>query len=512
MLSNLAFVVIYLIYTIQLVYPQTTVSPIQTSNPTNTLPTAAFTSNTISNAISNAIPSAISSATPSAIPSANPKSTSSVSTNGNKVIVVYYSYWKRSFLAENNLPWTKITHVNFAFAIVDAQFNPVLDAQTRIVLSALVTYAHVAKVKVLLSVGGWTGSQYFSTLASNAASRATFINATVSIINQLNLDGVDIDWEYPGRQGMICNAVNQKDDANNFLTLLTELRAALGNDKLLTLAVSTSPFNGPNGTISDVSPFAKLVDWVNIMAYDVSVSDGNTESWVQLTGPNAPFDIPDSTTNRASFKSSISNWMNAGMPSSKIVMGVEFMGRAQTALEPMSTSQYVKRDPVVPEGDQSDQMSTDSCPGANSSYSGIWTWGNLRQQGLLSCTLEGSSSWKRNFDNITQTPWLYNSDTNIYISYDDPKSLYVKATYTKQQGLRGMAVWEISDDNGQELLNTIQVLNKNIASPTNDCSTLSGPAIAGITLGLATLLSIATFIYYWYKNKTAAVIGPANGK
>ncbi|CAG8791629.1 2403_t:CDS:2, partial [Dentiscutata erythropus] len=315
-----------------LVYSQTTVSSTQTSNPTNTAPIKAFTSNTISSAVSSAIPTPLS-----------PISTDS--NNSNKVIAVYYAYWKRSFLAENNLPWTKITHVNFAFAIVDNQFNPVLDAQTKIVLTSLVTYAHVAKVKVLLSVGGWTGSQYFSTLASTTESRNNFINATVTMINQFNLDGVDIDWEYPGKQGMICNVVNQKDDANNFLTLLTEMRSALGNDKLLTLAVSTSPFDGPNGTISDVSPFAKLVDWVNIMAYDVSVSNGNNERWVQFTGPNAPFDIPATTTNRVSFKSSISNWMNAGMPSSKIVMGVEFMGRAQTALEPMSTSQYVKRDP-----------------------------------------------------------------------------------------------------------------------------------------------------------------------
>ncbi|CAG8612455.1 9864_t:CDS:2, partial [Racocetra persica] len=477
------------------VYPQTAVSSIQTPHPTNasinTSSTATFTS--------------------SAIPTV-PTPTTVVSTDNSKVIAVYYSYWKRSSLAENNLPWTKITHVNFAFAIVDDQFNPVLDVQSQTVLTTLVIYAHVAKVKVLLSVGGWTGSRYFSTLSSTAASRTKFINATVSMINQFNLDGVDIDWEYPGKQGMICNVVNQNDDANNFLALLTELRAALGNDKLLTLAVPTSPFNGPNGTISDVSSFAKLVDWVNIMAYDVSVSDKYTESWAQFTGPNAPFDIPNTTTNRISFKSSISNWVNAGMPSSKIVMGVEFMGRAQTALEPMSTSQYVKRDPVVPQGDQFDQMSADPCSGADSSYSGIWTWRNLRQQSLLDCTLQSSSLWTRNFDNVTQTPWLYNPNTNIYISYDDPQSLYVKAKYTKQQGLKGIAVWEIANDNGQELLNSIQILNHNIPSPTNECSALSGPAIAGITLGLAALLSIAAFVYTWYKVKNATVVGPINKK
>ncbi|CAG8718524.1 13174_t:CDS:2, partial [Dentiscutata heterogama] len=120
MLSNLAFVIIFLIYTTHLVYSQTTVSSTQTSNPTNTPPIQAFTSNTISSTVSGAIPTPLSSI-----------STDS-SNNSNKVIAVYYAYWKRSFLAENNLPWAKITHVNFAFAIVDNQFNPVLDAQTEI--------------------------------------------------------------------------------------------------------------------------------------------------------------------------------------------------------------------------------------------------------------------------------------------------------------------------------------------------------------------------------------------
>ncbi|CAG8820048.1 4811_t:CDS:2, partial [Racocetra fulgida] len=99
---------------------------------------------------------------------------------------------------------------------------------------------------------------------------------------------------------------------------------------------------------------------------------------------------------------------------------------------------------------------------------------------------------------------LYNPNTKIDISYDDPQSLYVKAKYTKQQGLKGIAVWEIANDNGQELLNSIQILNHNIPSPTNE--SLSGPAIAGITLGLATLLSIAAFVYTWYKIKNAAVV------
>ncbi|CAG8771046.1 8780_t:CDS:2, partial [Acaulospora morrowiae] len=278
------------------------------------------------------------------------------------------------------------------------------------------------------------------------------------------MDGVDIDWEYPGRKGMLCNAVSPNDTAN-FLALITELRTALGNDKLLTLAVRGETFDGPNGTINDVSAFAKLVNWVGVMAYDVSVDDGSGADWTKVTGPNAPFDISDKTTNKISFKNAISNWVKAGMPESKIVMGIEFMGRSQKASASMSSSQYVPRDPVVPKGDQFDGLWADPCPNAIPSYSGIWSWYGLRQQGILGCTLSttqdnSSGSWIRNFDDTTQTPWLYNRDTGIYISYDDPQSIYVKTLYTKQQGLRGVVIWDLAEDNGHELLDVVQIMRK----------------------------------------------------
>ncbi|CAG8591631.1 14582_t:CDS:2, partial [Ambispora leptoticha] len=443
----------------------------------NVLPSSSSSS---SNAPTNII---ITSTQNQNIPPSNTPS-QSLTTSIN-VIVGYYPDWRSSQLAVNNLFWDKLTHINYAFATLNDGFVPNL--QTASILSTLVWYAHASNVKVSIAIGGWTGSASFSTMVSSAENRSAFISATVAMIKQYNLDGVDIDWEFPGRKSLQCNVVNSQSDTSNFLLLLNGLREALGQDKLITLAVRAETFDGPNGPIADVSGFANVVDWINIMAYDLSVDDGSGEDWTKLTGPNAPFTSTPGKGRQLSFIQSATSWLKAGMPASKIVMGVEFLGHSQTALQPMTPdSQYVQRDPTIPKGDIIDALwSPPTCLSVTPAFSGIWLWRNLRQQGILKCTLTASEGWIRTFDNVTQTPWLYNPSTKMYISYDDPQSLSVKINYTRQQGFRGMMLWELTTDNGHELLDVIQLLRQNtpIIAPENDCSSVSLTSNGGGTTG-----------------------------
>ncbi|CAG8436430.1 2711_t:CDS:2 [Ambispora gerdemannii] len=419
-----------------------------------------------------------------ATPTPGISGTSNNSLFSDKVIVGYYPEWRFTQFAVNNLFFDKLTHVNYAFALLNDDFAPNL--QNTATLTTLVWYAHVSKVKVSIAIGGWSGSKSFSTMVSSVANRATFISATVAMVKQYNLDGVDIDWEFPGRKGLKCNIFNSQSDTSNFLLLLKELREALGQDKLITLAVRAETFDGPNGPITDVSEFAKVVDWINIMAYDLSVDDESGEDWIKSTGPNAPFMTTPGKGRQLSFTQSATSWLKAGMPASKIVMGVEFLGHSQTALQPMTPdSQYAPRDSIIAKGDINDELwSPKSCPSVTPAFTGIWFWKNLRQQGILKCTLTASEGWVRTFDNVTQTPWLYNPSTKMYISYDDPASLFVKIDYTRKQGFRGMMLWDLTTDNGRELLDVIQLLRQNtIITPENDCSssssTLTGNGAAG---------------------------------
>lgn len=118
----------------------------------------------------------------------------------------------------------------------------------------------------LLSIGGWSGSVYFSQLVSTAAKRQAFSSAIKSYLTQYSLYGVDLDWEYPGQSGAGSNVVSPQDSAN-LLLFLGSLRAALGSSKYITAAVPTSPWVGSNGNpLADVSKYARFLNYINLMA------------------------------------------------------------------------------------------------------------------------------------------------------------------------------------------------------------------------------------------------------
>jgi len=125
--------------------------------------------------------------------------------------------------------------------------------------------------------------------------------------------------------GIGCNTMN-KNDAANFLLFLQELRRhPIGRSLILFAATSTLPFNGPDGKpLSDVSGFAKVLDHINVMNYDV------WGPWSPTVGPNAPLnDTCAATQNQAgSAVSAVHKWHAAGIPFRKIVLGVASYGRS----------------------------------------------------------------------------------------------------------------------------------------------------------------------------------------
>lgn len=104
---------------------------------------------------------------------------------------------------------------------------------------------------------------------SDDEKRHIFVANIVKTVEQFHLDGVDIDWEYPGHDGAAGNVVDGQD-TSNFLSFLQLLRSMLPPSIVITAATQTSPFmDSSSQPMKDVSEFAKVLDWILLMNYDV---------------------------------------------------------------------------------------------------------------------------------------------------------------------------------------------------------------------------------------------------
>jgi chitinase len=204
--------------------------------------------------------------------------------------VGYMPSWAGSV---NNIQYGKLTHINYAFVLPNG--NGTLQAvENPSKLSSLVSLGHNNNVKVSIAIGGWNdgNDSAFEALAANATARSAFVNNVVNFVNQYNLDGVDIDWEYP----------DQGSSANNYAAMMLQLSSALhSRGKLLTAAVVSE---GSTAYGVQTSVFGD-VDWLNIMAYDGG-------------SPHANYDWA---------VNSVNFWKSRGLPASKAVMGVPFYSR-----------------------------------------------------------------------------------------------------------------------------------------------------------------------------------------
>ncbi|KAJ7265788.1 glycoside hydrolase superfamily [Mycena rebaudengoi] len=195
-------------------------------------------------------------------------------------------------------------------------------------LSQFVAAAQVNKVKAILSIGGWTGSHYYSRLVNTSASRTKFVNTVLGLVTTYTLDGIDFDSQLGisrrrPQQGLRCNE-RHLDDSANFLLFLQELRGRKeGKELILTAAIGLTPFSG----MPSVAEFAKVLDYIAIMVYDVWGA-----GWLNTVGPNAPLYDSGMPLRMGSAASAVTAWTSLGFPanysSPQITLGVAAYGRS----------------------------------------------------------------------------------------------------------------------------------------------------------------------------------------
>ena len=364
----------------------------------------------------------------------------------------YYPDWSGDYLSPENVDFSKFDVVDFAFALPTSDNNlQFTEDDSSDLLKRLVTNAHNSGKKVKLSIGGWTGSTYFSTICASSSNRKAFVSNIMKAYNEYNLDGVDFDWEYPGIQGAGGNAVSP-NDSNNFLKFLQQMRAALPDGALISLATQVWPFAGTDGNpMSDVSGFADVIDWILIMNYDINGSS-------DTPGPNAPLSdgCGNSSQPLANAYAAVAAWTAANMPANKITLGVPAYGYLQQS----SATHLYDRRSSFPQPPHKRALNWHPMFNSRSSVTvyndnggtqdGQIMFESLISQGALVSDgnggFEGAGGFKREWDSCSSTPWLKSKATDQIVTYDDPESMSLKGQFAAQAGIRGCNVFSIDGD------------------------------------------------------------------
>jgi len=377
---------------------------------------------------------------------------SPVSVSDGKQIIGYYPSWAAARnVFVKDIPAHKLTHINYAFSNVSesgecilgdaaADIETVYSAKESLnghedpksaayhgnFLQLLELKRLYPDLKILISIGGWTWSANFSNAAWDESSRQRFAASCIDLyLKQYRgvFDGLDIDWEYPVNGGL---TIGKPEDKENFPLLLNEIRHQLDDlgkaDNryyLLTIAAPVGPGNIRN---LDLDAITTTVDWINLMSYDFH------GTWDTTTNFNAPLYRPPADPADASLNidAVVQAYLSNNVPAEKLVLGVPFYGHGWSGVPESNNGLY--------------QSASGAAPGT-------WETGSYDYKDILTNYL---STYQQYWDVNAYVPWIYDPTSKVFISYDNPQSLMMKAAYAREKGLAGVMVWEVSQ--GDETL------------------------------------------------------------
>lgn len=340
-------------------------------------------------------------------------------------VVGYYEAWAsrrpcNTFWPEQ-IPLGVYTHINFAFATIDPDTFEIRPDQTGdLALLKRVTDLKTLDpdLKVMIALGGWTFNDpgptqmTFSDIARSTDNQSKFFKSLTSFLSTYNLDGVDLDWEYPAAD----DRAGREEDYENFPSFIANLKSALshtfGRDEL-SITLPSSYWYLQHFDI------AKLVDHVsffNVMSYDLH---GKWDLGNKWTGAYL-----DAHTNVTEIDKSLELLWRNNIDSSKVVLGLAFYARAYTLADP----NCVKPGCEFASGANQGNCSQEVGILLNSEIDQI-----VDEKNLMSTFYDDADVQVLHWDD----QWL---------SYDDEKTLQLKVEYARGLCLGGVMVWAVSHD------------------------------------------------------------------
>lgn len=358
-------------------------------------------------------------------------------------IIGYYPSWqwydRGQLLAPENIDYTRYTVLNYSFYQTDTLGNIFgTDEWADSVLlrgkydwssavqpayiqnTSLVDYSHAWGVKLMVSIGGWTLSENFPKVAKDPARRAAFASNCVKLLKDYQFDGIDIDWEYPG----YADHKSGPEDKENFTLLMKSIRDSIDSygKKIKYKFLLTAAF-GANKSQMDYIEYDKLVnvmDYFNMMCYDYN------GTWSEDANHNSPLYAPGSGSPASmdvAFKLLVNTYK---VPAEKINLGVGFYGRS-LKFKDTRPALYAKNE--IQKTDDRTFVEDEGSP----QYYNI----------LLK---KDKGGFVEKWDSIAQVPYMISEEKKTFLSYDNPRSIRLKAEYIVKHEAAGVIIWEITGD------------------------------------------------------------------
>ncbi|MXV16456.1 glycoside hydrolase family 18 protein [Hufsiella ginkgonis] len=341
-----------------------------------------------------------------------------------KPVIIGYIGGYKGLVKADRINAEKLTHINYAF--VNVQNNRAVLTNLRTDSTNFRNLVLLKKknpdLKILISIGGWSWSENFSDAVLTDTSRQAFAASAAGIIRKYQLDGVDIDWEYPDMQGEQGN-IHRPEDKQNFTLMFEALRKELdvleketGKHKLLTTAV------GGFESFLDHSEMGKAqqyLDYINLMTYDYYYSS--------IAGHHTNLYASKLYKSSNDADKAIRSYIAAGVPAGKLVMGVAFYGKTSKLKE---GAQKGIGDAML-----------------SHSFGKGYTF--------IKDSLVNKKGFTAYRDKAAKAPYLFNASTLQFMTYDDEWSVKNKCKYVLKHRMGGVMFWEYDSDPKEYLLDVM---------------------------------------------------------
>lgn len=320
-------------------------------------------------------------------------------------VVAYYSGDSATL---HQYDFSKITHLIYGFAHLNSNGQlAVFRYKDTAVLNAFRAvkkqYPHI---RTLIALGGWGGCKPCSGTFSHADSTDAFASSVKRFLQAFDLDGIDLDWEYPALPGVPGHPF-APEDRPNFTRLLLSLRKELGIQKLITFAAGG--FSKYLDKSVEWSRIEKAVDFVNLMTYDL------VHGYSERTGHQSA--LYSALPEEESVDRCVQFFRSVNFPLRKIIVGVPF---------------YIR-------GFETDTTADN----------GLFQAGRFRYMQAYRNHLDSlntANGFYRYWDDRSKTPYWFHPTRRMFITGDDAESLHYKTAYIRQHQLGGIMFWELFYD------------------------------------------------------------------